>query len=154
MMQSITKFACAVVLGVALAALASADGWLTSYRDALQMSKKTGKPVLVDFTGSDWCSWCVRLHKEVFDTPSFRKWAAKNVVLLELDFPERHRQPQALAEQNEALRTKYGPRGFPTIYFLNSDGKAFGTYGYDRGGPEHWTQMADRVLKPRAPAAR
>ena len=139
-----TVVACSAIFG----GQAKADAWLTSYSKALQISAKTGKPVLVDFTGSDWCHWCVQLHHEVFDTPVFKKWAAKNVVLLELDYPHNTPQSPEIKKQNEELLKKYPVRGFPTIYFLKSNGKAFGMYYYDQGGPAHWTAMADRLINP------
>lgn len=125
-----------------------AEGWLTSYNEAVSQAKKTGKPIMVDFTGSDWCGWCIRLHGEVFDKPEFKKWAAKNVVLLELDYPHQKPQPKALKEQNDKLMRKYGSvvEGFPTVLFIEADGSVFGKYGYDAGGPENWTKMASRLL--------
>ena len=59
------------------------DGkWLDSFDEAIKESKKTGKPILANFTGSDWCGWCIRLDKEVFSKSEFKEWADKNVVLL------------------------------------------------------------------------
>jgi len=148
-MKFLTKPALALFLACSTLAVARADGsWLTSYKQALKVSKETGKPILADFTGSDWCHWCIQLHREVFDTPKFKKWAAKNVVLLELDYPRRTPQPAELRQQNLGLLRKFSYiRGYPTILFLKSDGTAFGKYGYDWGGPDHWTQFADRLLK-------
>ncbi len=125
-------------------------------RGSVKVSQKMGKPILADFTGSDWCGWCMRLHKEVFNTPDFKKWADKNVVLLELDYPHTTPQPEALKQQNEKLMRRYGYciRGFPTILFLKSDGKPFGQYGYDRGGPSRWTVMADRLVNPKRSLSR
>jgi protein disulfide-isomerase len=136
----------------AFSLFASARGsdavWLTSYNEAVKQSQKTGKPIMADFTGSDWCKWCVRLHEEVFSKPEFKKWAAQNVVLLELDFPQHTAQPKALQEQNESLERKYQSilPGFPTILFLNPDGTVFGKYNYEPGGPIKWTRMASRLL--------
>jgi len=111
-----------VIATLVLTASASvlAEGWLTSYNEAVSQAKKTGKPIMVDFTGSDWCGWCIRLHGEVFDKPEFKKWAAKNVVLLELDYPHQKPQPKALKEQNDKLMRKYGSvvEGFPTVLLL------------------------------------
>ena len=73
---------------------AHADGWLVDINKAYEISKKTGKPIMANFTGSDWCGWCVKLKNEVFDKPAFKEWAAKTVVLVELDFPRRFQIPQ------------------------------------------------------------
>ena len=48
------------------------DGWLVDFEKAAELSIKSGKPILANFTGSDWCGWCIRLQKEVFITPKFK----------------------------------------------------------------------------------
>lgn len=137
----------------ALASLASlslaTEGlkWLTSYSEAAKLSKKTKKPILADFTGSDWCTWCIRLHKEVFDKPEFAAWAKKNVILLELDYPQAKPQPAALKKQNSDLQQKYQIQGYPTVLFLDHSGKVLGQYGYDQGGPAVWTKKASDMIK-------
>ena len=157
------KFSTKSVLAIAMATLvagAQAAGatWLTSYQKALQVSAKTGKPILADFTGTTWCIYCKKLDAEVFSTPEFKQWAAKNVVLLKLDFPEEMPSPAVLRTQPELaaryeLTKKYRIEGFPTIYFLRSNGKAFGMFGYQAGGPVRWTTLADRLVNPHKPAA-
>lgn len=128
--------------------MAAGDGWLTSYPEAVKLAKKTGKPIMADFTGSDWCTYCKRLDKEVFSTPTFKQWASKHVILLELDFPHNKNLPKDLAKQNQALVQKYQENvpGFPTILFMRPDGSVFGKYGYEQGGPDRWTKMASRLL--------
>jgi thioredoxin-related protein len=131
----------------ATAALAAAgDGWHTDYKKAAAESKRTGKPLLVDFTGSDWCGWCMKLDREVFSKPEFKSWAKKNVVLLKLDFPQTKKLSAAETKQNEGLAQKYKVRGFPTVLFLKHDGKKLGEYGYDEGGPGIWTKRAKQVI--------
>jgi len=127
-------------LALSFAVSALAGEWMTDYKAALALSKKTGKPVLADFTGSDWCGWCIKLHKEVFDKPEFKAWAKKNVILLELDYPQRKKLPAALQKQNDSLAAKYKIQGYPTVLFLSSKGDALATYGYDAGGPSVWTK--------------
>ena len=95
------------------------SGWLVSWDKAVEQSKKTGKPILADFTGSDWCGWCIKLKKEVFSTPEFTEWAGKNVILLELDFPRKTKQDDAIKKQNKDLMTKYKIKGFPTVLILD-----------------------------------
>lgn len=128
-------------------ALADKGTWHTDWESAAAESKKTGKPVLIDFTGSDWCGWCIKLKKEVFDTAAFKTWATKKVVLLEIDFPRGKPQSDKVKEKNQALAQKYGVQGFPTIIFAKADGKALGKYGYDQGGPSVWTKKAESFLK-------
>jgi len=135
-----------------MAALCLADGlkWHESWDDASKESKKTNKPILANFTGSDWCGWCKRLDKEVFNTPAFAAWAKKNVVLLELDYPMRKQQTAAIKQQNAQLASKYRVPGYPTILFLKSNGDVIGDYGYDSGGPAVWTKKASEILKKKA----
>ena len=123
------------------------SGWYTDWDKASAESKKTGKPILIDFTGSDWCGWCIKLKKEVFDTPSFKKWANEKVVLLELDFPRSKPQPEAEKAKNKKLAQKYAIEGFPTIIFSNAKGDVLGRYGYDAGGPDVLTKKAEAFLK-------
>ena len=134
------------LLTLSVAAFAG-DGWLTSWDEAMKQSKKTGKPVLADFTGSDWCVWCKRLKGEVFDKPDFKKWAKDNVILLELDFPNSKPQPEALKKKNGELAKKYKIEGFPTVLFVDANGKELGRSGYMDGGPAAWTKNAAGILK-------
>ncbi len=120
--------------------------WYTSFDEALSESKTSGKPLLVDFTGSDWCHWCIVLKDEVFSQPEFKRWAHKNVVLLELDFPHSKPLPKPLRQQNERLAVKYGVQGYPTVLFLDSHGVAFGRSGYMEGGAKNWIAEADKIL--------
>ncbi len=99
------------------------EGWLVNLEEARAISEKTGKPIMANFTGSDWCGWCKRLDKSVFHQPEFNKWAEKNVVLLELDFPRRFRVPNDIAQQNNGLKQALGVRGFPTIWVFDVDDK-------------------------------
>lgn len=146
-MNRILKFALVgSSLAVAGAAMAG-EGWTTSWGEAVAMSKKTGKPILADFTGSDWCGWCIKLDKEVFSTPAFKAWAKQRVILLTLDFPQKKPQSMTLKAQNANLQQKYNIQGYPTILFLDAKGTKLGEYGYDEGGPMNWTKKADAIIK-------
>lgn len=123
------------------------EGWLVDLDQAYAQSKKTGKPIMANFTGSDWCGWCIKLKEEVFNTPEFAAWAKKNVVLLEIDFPQNKPQSAELKKQNEALSKKYEIEGYPTILFVNAKGEQLGQYGYDKGGPSVWIKNAEKMLK-------
>ena len=103
--------------------------------------------MLVDFTGSDWCGWCIKLHDEVFNTPEFQAWADSSVVLLELDFPQNKAQDSAIEEQNSRLAKKYNVQGFPTVLFIDGNEKVVAKYGYDRGGPTQWINKAKSMIK-------
>lgn len=118
--------------------------WGTNYEAALVQAKEEGKAVLADFTGSDWCGYCIRLRSEVLEHPSFKAWAEKNFVLLEVDMPQNPKFDEALRDQNEKLCKKYGVDGFPTVLVLDAQGRALGgLFGYE-GDPE----IAMQVLSP------
>lgn len=110
--------------------------WQTDLPKAQEQAKKEGKLVLMDFTGSDWCPWCIKLHKEVFAKPDFAEYAKKNLVLVEVDFPRAKPQSEELKKANHALQEKYKIEGYPTVIVLNSDGKKVGELGYEAGGPK------------------
>ena len=128
--------------------------WHTDLNKAINISVKTEKPLFFFFTGSDWCGWCKRLVKEVFVKPEFATWAAKNVVLVELDFPRRTPISEDLKKQNRELGQMFGVRGYPTVWFVTPQvtaGKVnfnkLGSQGYVAGGPKAWTAGANKILK-------
>jgi len=96
-------------------------GWLVDLDEAYELSKKSGKPILANFTGSDWCGWCKRLDASVFSTSTFQDWAKKNVVLLELDFPRRKQIPEKNRQQNAAMQQALRITGYPTIWVMTLD---------------------------------
>ncbi|HEB52018.1 MAG TPA: DUF255 domain-containing protein [bacterium] len=137
-------------LAKATAELAKAEAapvWTEDYAEALERARKENKLVLADFTGSDWCGWCIKLDKEVFSTAEFAAWARKNVVLLKLDFPRKKRQSKQQKRQNAKLRDRYGIRGYPTVLFLNRKGEKVGQSGYVRGGPRAWIAAAEKAMR-------
>lgn len=128
--------------------------WQTDVNKASEISMKTKKPLMLFFTGSDWCGWCMRLQKEVFLTPEFTKWAKDNVVLVELDFPRRKQLSPELTTQNRGLEQLFGIRGYPTVWIVTpkkaEDKFAFdqlGSTGYVAGGPQAWIDGANNILK-------
>ncbi|MBT3199846.1 MAG: thioredoxin fold domain-containing protein [Phycisphaerales bacterium] len=135
---TITLAAVLVLMVTSSVVQAAGDQWVTDFEAAKASAKAGGKYLLVDFTGSDWCGWCVKLKKEVFDQDHFKKEAPKNFILVELDFPKRTKLDPKLTAQNRKLSQEYGVRGFPTILLMDADGKVFGKTGYQAGGPEKY----------------
>jgi thioredoxin-related protein len=116
--------------------LAEEVKWLTSVPEAQALAKKENKLVLMDFTGSDWCSWCKKLDAEVFSKPEFSDYAKKNLVLVQLDFPNSKPQSDELQKANKELQSKYKIEGFPTLIVIKPDGTVVWTQiGYLAGGP-------------------
>jgi len=123
----------------------SKQGWITSYEQGQQEAKANNKLVLLDFTGSDWCGWCILLDREVFSKPAFKEYANKNLVLVELDFPKMKPVPDALKMQNIRLAQRYQVQGFPTIIVLNADGQVVAELGYMKGGPEAFIAVLEKL---------
>jgi protein disulfide-isomerase len=111
-------------------------GWLTDFQQAQEQAKTSKKLILVDFTGSDWCGWCIKLDREVFSKPEFKEYASKNLVLMEVDFPRAKQLSPSEKSQNQQLAQEHGIQGFPTIIVLNSDGKKVGELSYEAGIPD------------------
>ncbi len=142
------KIAIALVAGWTLIqAQAGELSWLADLPKAQAQAKAENKIVLLDFTGSDWCIWCTRLKNEVFSKTAFAEYAAKNLVLVEVDFPHTKKLSAEQKAANNALQEKYGIEGYPTIIVLNGDGKQIGKLGYMKGGPEAFTAELDKLKK-------
>ena len=125
---------------------ALANGWGVDYKAALATAAKENKKVLLDFTGSDWCGWCIRLKKETFDQPQFKEFADKNLVLVEVDFPQGKTLSPEVKKQNDSLQEKYSVQGFPALVLLDPQGKMIKqNSGYLPGGPKgfiNWVNSA------------
>ena len=133
-----------LVSGGIIASSEAAEGWKTDYTAALAEAAKENKMVLLDFTGSDWCGWCIKLQKDTFSKPEFKKFAQESLVLVELDFPRGKTQSDELKRQNEELAEKFGVQGFPTLVLLDHQGKeATRNVGYLQGGPEVFIQWVE-----------
>src|SRR5215510_9568275 len=89
--------------------------WLTDARAAQGKAKEENKLVLLDFTGSDWCGWCIKLKREVFDQPEFVQYARSKLVMVEVDFPHQKTLSHAQQQANAKLQRTYGITGYPTI---------------------------------------
>lgn len=145
---------CAMTLG-GFAQESQSQEWFSDVNQAVQKSNETGKPLLLFFTGSDWCGWCIRLQKEVFQTPFFTQWAKENVILVELDFPRKKQLPDELRKQNQTMQQVFQVQGYPTVHLVTplvqQDGSVnfnpLGQTGYAAGGPESWCATATGMIK-------
>jgi len=127
----------------------AADGWSTDFEAAKTAAAKENKPILADFTGSDWCIWCKRLDSEVFSKEAFKTFARANLVLFVADFPSKKQLDKATADQNKGLAEKYGVKGFPTVLLLDAEGKVLAQTGYKPGGAEAYVEHL-KGLVPKA----
>ncbi|MFQ3225535.1 MAG: protein disulfide-isomerase [Lentimonas sp.] len=143
--KKLLSLLCVTFLGLAASAIAG-DGWMTDFEAAKAKAKAENKPMLLDFTGSDWCGWCIKLDEEVFGETAFKEYASAELVLVELDFPRGKEQSAELKAQNEKLAQQYGVRGFPTILVLSPEGELIEKTGYQRGGAEAYVDHIKGIL--------
>jgi thioredoxin-related protein len=123
----------------------SRPGWTTSYEQGQEEAKANNKLVLLNFTGSDWCGWCIMLDREVFSKPQFKEYASKNLVLVEVDFPKMKPMSETMRMQNVRLAQRYQVQGFPTIIVLNGEGQVVGALGYMQGGPDVFIAALEKL---------
>ena len=140
----------ALALLATLPSLFAADAWLTDLEAAKKQAAAEKKDILVDFTGSDWCLWCIRLKKEVFDQPEFAE-AAKKFVLVEIDFPNASKQSPEVKARNGALAKKYAISGYPTILLMDAQGEVYAQTGYQEGGAKKYLAHLAELTKRNTP---
>lgn len=114
-------FALAALSGAALAG----DGWMTNVDEALAKAKTEKKPVLVEFTGSDWCPPCIMMDKQVFSKKAFVDEASKKFILVKIDIPKKDKE---LYKKNQKVLGKYKVKGVPTVILFGEDGKEFSRF--------------------------
>lgn len=124
--------------------------WLTNYEEALAVSKKESKPILMNFSGSDWCANCMRLEKVVFSSNAFKTFSDKNFVLLKVDFPakQKNKLSPEMTKQNDGLAEKFNKTGaFPTVTIIGVNGNLLGTTGYKKMSAEAYVAHLNSFLK-------
>ena len=148
-----------ILFALAAAALSASvfaavpKGWTDDFEAARKLAEKEAKPMLVLFTGSDWCIWCQRLEQQVLSQDAFSSAIPKEMVAVFLDFPNDGSVKPERRKQNEALARKYGIRGFPTVLLMDAKGEPFARTGFRPGGPEAYVEHL-RELAKKAPVAK
>lgn len=138
----------ALVIGLlALPAVATKE-WDTDFQKALATAKASHRYLLLDFSGSDWCGWCMKLEEEVFSKKEFKKYADENLVCVLVDFPRRTALKKNLQEQNDALAQKFGIRSYPSVIILSPDGEKLAQTGYQAGGAENYVAYLKGMIDP------
>ncbi len=139
----------AILLALTSTAIGVEGAWLTDFDKAREKARKENKYLLVDFTGSDWCGWCIRLKKEVFGEKAFQEQASKDFVLVSLDFPKKpeniQKVPLEQQRRNQELVQQYNVTGFPTILLMDAEGRPFATTGYQPGGVEAYLKHIGKL---------
>ena len=123
--------------------------WTDDYAKAVAQAKTENKAILLDFTGSDWCGWCMKMKQETLDTPQFNAYAEKNLVLVTVDFPHKTPLAPATKQQNDKLNAKYQADGFPTYVLIDKFGRELGRQsGYLPGGPTAFIARLGKFYTP------
>lgn len=129
------KLAGLILLFVLTLGVHAEGSWMTDFEAAKKKAKEENKKVLMLFTGSDWCAYCIKWEKEVFKKPEFAE-RARDYVLLMVDFPEEKPLPKEQQKANDALLDKFNIKMYPTVLVLNSKGKKVGKFNFMEGGIE------------------
>lgn len=119
-------------------AFASDPEWIDDFKAAKETATQENKDLLLNFIGSDWCGWCIKLEKEVFSQKAFKDEAPKHFILVELDFPRKKEQSEEIKNQNQELLSKYRIEGYPTIILTDAKGLPYARTGYRAGGPDKY----------------
>lgn len=140
-----------IILSIMLFLFIGTNQWLTDFNLAKTEAKESKKYIIINFSGSDWCGPCIRMHKEIFDSEDFSAYAKGNLVLVRADFP-RLKKNQLTAEQlkkNNDLALKYNPEGdFPLTVLLDADGKVVKEWrGYQNVSPKDFVKQISNVSK-------
>lgn len=125
----------------------SPEGWLTNYEQALSEAREQKKPVLIEFTGSDWCPPCMRLAKEVLSTGTFMDYARDSLVLLHVDFPRKKKLSEEQVAHNEKLAQQFAIQYVPALFLVDGNGKLIKQIEYRGGGPEAFITTIKNALK-------
>ena len=145
-----------VVWGATIGFCSEPNGgeWSSDYDTAVQDSKNTGRPIMLVFTGSDWCMWCQKLDRDILSQPEFSKWS-KKLIKIQVDFPQSSSLSKEITDRNQFLLQRYGQHveSYPTILFVNAKGKVLAKTGYINSDVNNWIANADQILPQQSPAA-
>lgn len=129
------------------ATTASKLNWMTNFNDASALAKKEKKPLVLFFTGSDWCGWCHKLENEALSTGEFYDAAGDKFIFVLLDFPLKSPLDAKTTAQNKELQRKYGVQGFPTIVLLDDNLQKIGQTGYQAGGGRAYAEHLKKMVE-------
>lgn len=122
--------------------------WNTSFEQAKVKAANENKLILLNFSGSDWCGPCIKLHKDIFDSEAFAEYAKRNLVLVNADFPrsKKNMPSKEQVKANEALAEKYNSKGvFPYTLLLDANGKVLKSWeGYPKLSAEEFIDELKR----------
>ncbi len=124
--------------------------WLTDLEEAIRKASAEKKDLLLNCTGSDWCVWCQKLRREVFEDAEFRTEGAKRYVWVEFDFPQnRASVPPEVLKKNLEWLEKFDVQGFPTVILADREGRPYARTGYQPGGARNYLSHLAELEKVR-----
>jgi len=145
------NYLCFLLLTFLLPDTNTSDHWMDNYSSAHEESVRTNKPVLIYFSGSDWCKPCILLSKEALDKQEFLAYAEENLILVKADFPrmKKNRLPKDLQLHNETLAEKYNKQGeFPLLVLVGPNENILYRSGYTQGGAQYYIDHLNSVINP------
>jgi len=139
-----------LALATLTSAIAARDGWTADFDAAKKQATAEHKDLLLDFTGSDWCGWCIKLDKEVFQQDAFKTGIKDKLVLVDVDFPkDKSKLSEATQAQNEKLRDEFKIQGYPSIMLCDASGKPYAQIGYEKDGPAKYLSHLKSLMEVR-----
>ncbi|WP_350287334.1 thioredoxin family protein [uncultured Croceitalea sp.] len=126
------------------------QNWQSDFDTALSKAKTEDKPLILVFSGSDWCAPCIKLEHDIWTSEEFIAYADKNYVLYRADFPrkKRNRLPAALATVNAELAEKFNPNGhFPLVVLMDGNEHTYGQMGYDKKSVKAYISKMNAYLQ-------
>lgn len=145
----------AAIAAIVMATPSHGAEWMTDFEAAKAKAKKEGKAILVDFTGSDWCGWCIRLRSTILDTQAFREYAEDKFVLMEVDVPKNVNKIGAeLHARNREIANRYQITNYPSVLVLDADGSVLGGFIGGRDTIEHVISPLNEALTNKEKAAK
>jgi len=139
-----------VVLGSSYSAKAADDEWVIGIEKGIAKAEAEGKDIFLNFTGSDWCKFCIQLEGEVLGKKEFLDTASKDFVLVMVDFPtDKSNQSDELQKTNNVWKEKFSVSGYPTIALLDKKQRPYGFLGYKPGGPGPFLASLEELTEKR-----
>jgi thioredoxin-related protein len=139
-----------VIFMLFFSVLVSAQDWKQDYNEALEQAIAEDKPLILVFSGSDWCPPCKRLDKNIWTSDKFKSFSSKEYVLYKADFPRKkiNKLPQEQLNQNKKLAERFNPKGYyPLVLVLDKSEQVLGTTGYQKIGPEAYIAVLNSFLQ-------
>ena len=137
------------LMSMKLNSLSESDNWLKSIEEAKVLALDQQKPILLVFSGSDWCRPCIMQHQRVFGSDKFKEYAQENLILVQVDFPKKKDNvlPEAQQAHNGALAQKFNPKGyFPTNVIIDGEENELGRFGF-QGNPDQFIAQVEAKIK-------